>query len=77
MMNEKSISMKYRPNKLSECVLPKRISKRLDKWKDKTSNHLIFYGSAGIGKTSTARALANEKYTWEAVLSIVRDSIEE
>lgn len=60
MINEKSISMKYRPTKLSECVLPIRISKRLEKWKQTQSNHLIFYGSAGIGKTSTARALANE-----------------
>jgi replication factor C small subunit len=60
MSNEKTISTKYRPTKLSECVLPTRIRKRLDKWKDKKANHLIFYGSAGIGKTSTARALANE-----------------
>ena len=60
MSNEKSIAMKYRPTKLSECVLPTRIKRRLNKWKDKASNHLIFYGSAGIGKTSTARALANE-----------------
>lgn len=60
MSNEKTISMKYRPTKLSECVLPTRIRKRLDKWKDKKANHLIFYGSAGTGKTSTARALANE-----------------
>ena len=60
MSNEKTIAMKYRPSKLSECVLPTRIKRRLDRWKDKTANHLIFYGSAGIGKTSTARALANE-----------------
>ncbi len=58
--NEQSIAQKYRPKKLSDCVLPTRISKRLNKWKDTKSNHMIFFGSAGIGKTSTAYALANE-----------------
>jgi len=52
---------KYRPNKLSECVLPNRIKSKLEKLiKRKDIGHLIFYGSAGIGKTATAQALIKE-----------------
>ena len=58
--NNASLTEKYRPSKLSECVLPLRISKRLEKWKLKQPNHLIFYGNAGVGKTSAALALAKE-----------------
>ena len=58
--NEIPLTEKYRPSKLSECVLPLRISKRLEKWKLKQPNHLIFYGNAGVGKTSAALALAKE-----------------
>ena len=54
------LTEKYRPNKLSECILTLRISKKLEKWKKSRPNHLIFYGNAGIGKTSTAVALAKE-----------------
>ena len=54
------LTEKYRPNKLSECILTLRISKKLEKWKKNRPNHLIFYGGAGIGKTSTAVALAKE-----------------
>jgi len=32
----------------------------LEKWKLKQPNHLIFYGNAGVGKTSAALALAKE-----------------
>ena len=58
--NNLSLTEKYRPSKLSECVLPKRIDNILEKWKQKQPNHLIFYGNAGVGKTSTAIALAKE-----------------
>ena len=52
---------KYRPSKLSECVLPNRIKSKLEKLvKRKDIGHLIFYGSAGIGKTATAQALIKE-----------------
>jgi replication factor C small subunit len=59
-MSNKSLTEKYRPTKLSECVLPNKIRSKLEKWKQKMPNHLIFYGNSGIGKTSTAIALAKE-----------------
>ena len=55
-----SLTEKYRPKKLSECVLPYRIKSKLEKWKNKMPIHLIFYGNAGTGKTSTAIALAKQ-----------------
>ncbi|MBC8435363.1 MAG: AAA family ATPase, partial [Proteobacteria bacterium] len=56
-----NLAEKYRPNKLSECVLPSRIRSKLEKLvKRKDLGHLIFYGSAGIGKTATAQALIKE-----------------
>ena len=59
-MNNKSLTEKYRPTKLSECVLPNKIRSKLEKWKQKMPNHLIFHGNSGIGKTSTSIALAKE-----------------
>jgi replication-associated recombination protein RarA len=60
-MNNQCLTEKYRPKKLSECVLPYRIKSKLEKWKNKMPMHLIFYGNAGVGKTSTAIALAKQK----------------
>ena len=59
-MHNQSLTEKYRPKKLSECVLPYRIKSKLEKWKNKMPIHLIFYGNAGTGKTSTAVALAKQ-----------------
>ena len=59
-MNNQCLTEKYRPKKLSECVLPYRIKSVLEKWKNKMPMHLIFYGNAGTGKTSTAIALAKQ-----------------
>ena len=59
-MNIQSLTEKYRPAKLADCVLPNKIKLRLEKWKEKMPNHLIFHGTSGIGKTSTALALAKE-----------------
>ena len=59
-MNIQSLTEKYRPTKLSDCVLPNNIKSKLEKWKQKMPNHLIFHGNSGIGKTSTAIALAKE-----------------
>jgi len=59
-MNILPLTEKYRPTKLSECILPKRLSNPLSKWVRKSPNHLIFHGGAGIGKTSTAISIAKE-----------------
>lgn len=54
-------SEKYRPKVLSDCIFPKRIDKTV---KDMISSrhipHLLITGSAGIGKTTVARVIANE-----------------
>lgn len=54
---------KYRPNNLSEIVGQTEIIKRLKAYVEhRNVPHLLFSGSAGIGKTSAAVALAKELY---------------
>jgi len=54
---------KYRPKKLNEVVGQKEITKRLESCVQKKSlPNLLFSGPAGIGKTSSAVALAKELY---------------
>lgn len=48
---------KYRPNTLNDCILPQRIKNMLD---DGVKMNFMFYGSAGIGKTTTAKALCHQ-----------------
>ena len=55
-----SLTEKYRPTKLNDCILLLRIKSKLEKWKTRMSSHLIFYGNSGNGKTSTALALEQE-----------------
>jgi len=45
---------RYRPSDISELILPDRIYKN---FADGISTHLMLYGSAGTGKTSTAKAI--------------------
>ncbi|MBN1194578.1 MAG: replication factor C small subunit [Methanomicrobiaceae archaeon] len=59
---------KYRPRTLSDMVGQKDIVSRLQSYlQTKTLPHLLFTGSAGIGKTTAAVALAREFYgdTWQ------------
>lgn len=52
---------KYRPSKIDECALPERIKSVLDGFvANKNIPNLLLHGSAGIGKTTVARALASE-----------------
>lgn len=52
---------KYRPNRVSECVLPAHIKDELQPFLDKQEiPHLIFAGSAGSGKTTCGFAIADE-----------------
>lgn len=48
---------KYRPDTLDGCILPKRIKSMLE---DGVKMNMLFYGTAGIGKTTTAKALCHQ-----------------
>lgn len=64
-MNEDGLPWveKYRPKKLNEVVGQEEITKRLEAFvKNKSLPNLLFSGPAGIGKTSSAVALAKELY---------------
>jgi DNA polymerase III delta prime subunit len=52
---------KYRPQTISECILPKRFKETFQAFVEKKEiPTLLLCGSAGVGKTTVARALCNE-----------------
>lgn len=52
---------KYRPHKIDSVVLPAKIKKKFKAFvKDKQIPNLILSGSAGVGKTTIARAMLDE-----------------
>ena len=52
---------KYRPRNISDCVLPSETKKIfLDFVNNKEIPNLLLCGTAGVGKTTVARALCNE-----------------
>ena len=52
---------KYRPKTIEECVLPKRMKDTFTSIKETGElQNMLFTGSAGVGKTTVARALCNE-----------------
>ena len=52
---------KYRPQKLSDCILPTELKKSFTEIiKSGSFTHLLFCGTAGTGKTTIARVLCNE-----------------
>lgn len=52
---------KYRPNKIEDCVLPKKIkSIALETVKKGNLQNLLFHSGAGMGKTTLAHALCYE-----------------
>ena len=52
---------KYRPSKLKDILLDSQLKKNIIQLsKGKSLPNLIFYGTAGNGKTTTARALCDE-----------------
>lgn len=48
---------KYRPDTLDGCILPARIKSMLE---NGVKMNILLYGSAGIGKTTTAKALCHQ-----------------
>jgi DNA polymerase III delta prime subunit len=48
---------KYRPKNLSDLILPDRV---MSKFKDGLVQNMLFSGSPGTGKTSTAKAIVNQ-----------------
>jgi DNA polymerase III delta prime subunit len=49
---------KYRPHTIAECILPERIKKAFQSYVDEGNiPNLMLTGSAGVGKTTVARAM--------------------
>ena len=52
---------KYRPQTIEDCILPKGLKETFQKIVEKGElPNMMFTGSAGVGKTTVARALCNE-----------------
>jgi DNA polymerase III delta prime subunit len=52
---------KYRPKTIADCILPDEYKKTFQSYVDrKEIPHLILCGSAGVGKTTVAKALCDE-----------------
>ena len=48
---------KYRPKNLDDLILPERV---MNKFKDGLTQNMLFAGSPGTGKTSTAKAIVQQ-----------------
>ena len=60
-MNEFLWVEKYRPQTISECVLPNRLKDVFQSFVDQNEiPNMLLCGTAGTGKTTVARALCNE-----------------
>ena len=52
---------KYRPKKVEDCILPDFIKKTFLEYVNKKEiPNLLLSGTAGVGKTTVAKALCNE-----------------
>ncbi len=60
-MNEYLYVEKYRPHKIEECILPDRLKKVFQEYVTKGEiPNLMLTGSAGVGKTTVAKAMCDE-----------------
>lgn len=52
---------KFRPTSIQDCILPTSIKKEISAFiSDGQISNMVFSGTAGVGKTSAAKAIANE-----------------
>lgn len=52
---------KYRPNSVEDCILPSSVKSELISYmKSGEINNMIFSGTAGVGKTSVAKAICRQ-----------------
>ena len=52
---------KYRPQKVEDCILPENIKSTFQEFvNNKEIPNLLLSGTAGVGKTTIAKALCNE-----------------
>ena len=52
---------KYRPKSIEECILPESIKKSFQEFVGQNQiPNLLLSGTAGVGKTTVAKALCNE-----------------
>lgn len=61
-MNEQLLWVeKYRPHKIEDCILPETLKESFQEYVNrKEIPNLLFTGSAGVGKTTVAKALCDE-----------------
>jgi len=60
-MNEYLWVEKYRPQKIDDCVLPKKLKETFKEFiQSGELPNFLFCGTAGVGKTTVAKALCNE-----------------
>jgi len=60
-MNEFLLCEKYRPQKIADCILPDRIKKVFQEYVDRGEiPNLLLTGTAGVGKTTVAKAMCEE-----------------
>ena len=74
MSNEYLWVEKYRPQTISDCVLPQSIKKTFQDMVDSgEAQNLLLCGGAGCGKTTIARALCNELDTEYIIINCSED----